>query len=98
MLIYTDKDLNDFVRYVKNNYGCREFDVFKMVETELKALIEQIINRRTPKLYREMQAEALANCRAWLAEPRKQIKPDDLVSYRIAKNYFNSIQPKEAIK
>jgi hypothetical protein len=25
---------NDFARYVKNNYGCREFDVFKIVEME----------------------------------------------------------------
>lgn len=94
-MFYSHKDVNDFVRWVKNSYFVGEHDVRKMVVEEYTFQEDIYVGRKTKRAKEDMLQAALANCRLWVSEPRKIIDPLDLVSFRIAKNYFNSIRKLE---
>lgn len=94
-MFYSHQDVNDFVNWVKNNYFVGEQDVRKMVTEEYIFQENIYVGRKTKNAKEDMLQAALANCRFWLSEDRKIIDPIDLVSFRVAKNYFNSIRKLE---
>ncbi len=96
--MYNNKEITDFVNYVKSEYEARESDIRKAIDCEYKRMVEykeaDKYKRTTKRDKIESLNIALSNVKAWLEEPREDILPSRLFIYGEAKLYFNSIKKK----
>ena len=92
MIGWNDTETMEFTRHVTKTFDVREQDVLHALTDEYHRLMEG--KRKTKANMDQTKEETLANCRAWILEPRTNISPENLFRFCTSALYFRAIEPK----
>lgn len=94
--MWNQKAYREFVMHVHRAYDADEISIAHMLDEEIAANLA-LEPRKTAKAKIHAMERALANCRAWLAEPRrKETMPEHIASFRRSALYFGMIEKRMA--
>jgi len=93
-----DSEKEILANWIINHFDANRYDIINAINLEAEDRMQYKRNSGI-KIYkmerRNCQQAALAQVRAWIAEPRKKIEAKDIMRFRAPALYFQAIKKKK---